>query len=154
MKTAVQLSNDIVEESFFEDTKLLSIVAPMNDYRFIWYVNTLLDYDFRSKPELAIHLHKKKIVRKKTAEMDFFFSVFEYSKPSIALTEYIYHNQNKGESLLPDYKHIDFLWLLKGDHSDDEYINDLKVLLRTIPNVQLVTDIPIENVKKRDNLII
>lgn len=154
MKQTFLLSNDFVAESFFEDAKLLGIVAPMNDYRFIWYVNSLLGSDFRSNPGLTIQLHKKKIIRKKSTEMDFFFSVFEYTKPSFALTHYIYHNQNKGESLLPDYKHIDFLWLLKGDHAEESYLNELKALLRTIPNVQLVSDIPTDTLKKKDHLII
>lgn len=152
-QTTLMLSNDFASEIFFEDAKLLGIVAPINDYRFVWYVNSLIGLDFRLKSNLTIQLHKKKMIQKKSKEMDFFFSVFEYKRPSIAMHQFIYHNQNKGESLLPDYKHIDFLWLLKGDHSDINDLDQLKTSLKTIPNVQLVTEISIENLKKRDYLM-
>jgi hypothetical protein len=34
-------------DGFFEETKLLGIMAPMKDYQFCWQLNNLLGIDFR-----------------------------------------------------------------------------------------------------------
>ena len=63
--------------------------------------------DFRINHEMEIQLKKKK--------RDYFFSVFEYREPTGSLSHYLYNNQFDGEYLLPEFKHLDFLWLMKGD---------------------------------------
>ena len=47
-------------DCFFEETKLLGIMAPMKDYQFCWQLNHLLGIDFRNNNELEIQLNKKK----------------------------------------------------------------------------------------------
>ena len=46
-------------DGFFEETKLLGIMAPMKDYQFCWQLNKLLGIDFRINNELEIQLKKK-----------------------------------------------------------------------------------------------
>ena len=46
-------------DGFFEETKLLGIMAPMKDYQFCWQLNNLLGIDFRINNELEIQLKKK-----------------------------------------------------------------------------------------------
>jgi hypothetical protein len=154
MKKLVTLDWDDSTNSFFEDAKMLGVVAPLNDYYFIWHVNALLGYRFRAIPEATIQLLKRKSVQKKQKAMDFFFSVFEYNVPGYALQHLIYHNQNKGEPLLPDYKHIDFIWLMKGDFEYDEDARELVQALKSINGVQLVTEIPIDKVRKKEHLVL
>ena len=37
------------------------------------------------------------------------------------IKHYLYNNEDDGEYLLPEFKHLDFLWLIKDDimHDDD-----------------------------------
>lgn len=46
-------------DGFFEETKLLGIMAPVKDYQFCWQLNHLLGIDFRINNELEIQLKKR-----------------------------------------------------------------------------------------------
>ena len=103
----LSINNQDLADAFFEDTRLLGIMAPMKDYQFCWQLNNMLSIDFRINHEMEIRLKKKK--------RDYFFSVSEYHEPSGSLAHYFYNNQFEGEYLLPEFKHLDFLWLMKDD---------------------------------------
>ena len=132
-------------DGFFEETKLLCIMAPMKDYQFCWQLNNLLGIDFRINNELEIQLKKK--------ERNYFFSVYEYPEPSTCLKHYLYKNQNDGEYLLPEFKHLDFLWLLKDDLVSDEALQHLIQSIRMVSGVQLVVELTNEKIKNKGHLI-
>jgi hypothetical protein len=73
--------------------------------------------------------------------------------PSITLTHYLYNNQFDGEYLLPEFKHLDFLWLIKGDVVDTEDLKALMQSIRALPGVQLVTEMTNEKIKNKQHLI-
>ena len=83
----------------------------------------------------------------------YFFSIFEYKVPAITLTHYLYNNQYDGEYLLPEFKHLDFLWLIKGDPVPAEDLKNLMQSVRTIQGVQLVTEMTNEKIKNKQHLI-
>ena len=64
------LDNKELTEGFFEDIRLLGIMAPIKDYQFCWHLNNNIGLDFRIN-EIEIKLIKKK--------RDYFFSVYEYT---------------------------------------------------------------------------
>jgi hypothetical protein len=141
----LKIDNNALAEEFFEDASLLGIVAPIKDYQFSWQLNQLLGLSFRVNNDIEIQLTKKK--------RSYFFSIYEYAIPSISLAHYLYNNQYDGEYLLPEFKHLDFLWLIKGDPVGAE---DLKMLIqgiRTIPGVQLVSEMTHEKIKNKQHLI-
>lgn len=141
----LKIDNEALAEEFFEDSTLLGIVAPVKDYQFSWHLNQLLGIDFRVNNDIEIQLTKK--------QRKYFFSIYEYAVPAITLVHYLYNNQNDGEYLLPEFKHLDFLWLIKGDPISAE---DLKILvqsIRTIAAVQLVTEMTNEKIKNKQHLI-
>src|SRR5919112_520545 len=92
-------------------------MAPMKDYTFCWHLNDLMGVDFRINNEIEIQLKRK--------DRNYFFTVFEYQQPNSALVHYLYNNQFDGEYLLPEFRHLDFLWLFKGDIVGDERLHDL-----------------------------
>ena len=53
------LDTQDITDGFFEDTRLLGIMAPMKDYQFCWQVNNMLGVDFRVNNEIEIQLKKK-----------------------------------------------------------------------------------------------
>ena len=132
-------------EGFFEEARLLGIMAHIKDYQFCWKLNNLLGLDFRINNDIEIQLTKK--------TRNYFFTVYEYAEPTTALVHYLYNNQFDGEYLLPEFKHLDFLWLLKGDDVDERSIQYLKESIRSINGVQLVVELTNEKIKNKEHLV-
>ena len=142
----LKIDNETLAEEFFEGTKLLGIVAPLKDYKFTWEINSHLGSKFRINHSLEIQLRKKK--------RDYFFSVFEYKVPSCCMIHYLYNNQHKGEYLLPEFKHLDFLWLVTQEEMPEAEFRSLQQSLRKLPDVQLVSEMTHEKIKNKQHLIL
>lgn len=132
-------------DSFFEGTRLLGIMAPIKDYQFCWQLNNLLSIDFRINNDIEIQLTKK--------NRHYFFAVYEYAERFNSLVHYLYNNQFDGEYLLPEFKHLDFLWLLKGDEVDEESLQRIITSVRAIKGVQLVIELTNEKIRNKEHLI-
>lgn len=141
----LSINNHDLAEAFFEDTRLLGIMAPVKDYQFCWQLNSLLGMDFRINHEVEIRLKKKK--------RDYFFSVFEYLEPTGSLAHYLYNNQFEGEYLLPEFKHLDFLWLMKDDIVSQAELQEKISSIRSIAGVQLVVELTNEKIKNKEHLV-
>ena len=139
------LDKDELTNCFFEDSRLLGIMAPVKDYQFCWHLNNALGMDFRINNEIEIQLKRKK--------RDYFFSVYEFPELTTSLTHYVYNNHFDGEYLLPEFKHLDFLWLLKGDVVADELLQQIVSSIREINAVQLVTELTNEKIKHKEHLV-
>jgi hypothetical protein len=132
-------------EEFFSDTRLLGIMAPVKDYQFCWHLNSSIGLDFRLNNDIEIKLIKKK--------RNYFFSVYEYNEPTRFLSHYVYNNQFDGEYLLPEFKHLDFLWLMKGDEVSDDSLQETIQTIRSINSVQLVVELTNEKIKNKEHLV-
>src|SRR5258707_5788701 len=141
----LKLNIDDMTGEFFEGTRLLGIVAPVKDYQFCWQLNNRLRFDFRINNDIEIQLTKR--------QRKYFFGVFEYHEKDNSLQHFLYNNQFDGEYLLPEFKHLDFLWLLKGDVVSDERLGNLMGCIRTVPGVQLVMELAQEKIKNKGHLI-
>ncbi len=141
----LKIDNDALAEEFFEDALLMGIVAPVKDYQFSWHLNQVLGFDFRLNNELEIKLTKK--------QRTYFFAVYEYMVPGVTLSHYLYSNKFDGEYLLPEFKHLDFLWLIKGDTPGSEELKELMNFIRSVHSVQLVTEMTNEKIKNKQHLI-
>lgn len=139
------LDSKDLADGFFEDTRLLGIMAPMKDYLFCWQLNQLLGVDFRINNEIEIQLTKK--------NRHYFFAVYEFPEPHTSLVHYLYNNQFDGEYLLPEFKHLDFLWLLKGDTVSEATLQQIIESIRSIKGVQLVTELATDKVKNKEHLV-
>ena len=139
------LDNKNLAEDFFEDTRLLGIMAPIKDYQLCWHLNNLMGIDFRINNDIEIQLSKK--------DRNYFFAVYEFCEPTGSLSHYLYNNRFDGEYLLPEFKHLDFLWLMKGDVVNEESllqtINDIK----EISGVQLVIELTNEKIRNKEHLV-
>jgi hypothetical protein len=139
------LDNKNLADDFFEDTRLLGIMAPIKDYQLCWHLNNLMRMDFRINNDIEIQLSKK--------ERNYFFAVYEFSEPTGSLSHYLYNNRFDGEYLLPEFKHLDFLWLMKGDVVDEntlqQTINDIKA----ISGVQLVIELTNQKIRNKEHLV-
>jgi hypothetical protein len=141
----LKLDMEEMAEAFFEDTRLVGIVAPIKDYQFCWQLNRLFHFNFRLNNDIEIQLTKK-LIR-------FSFPVFEYPEASSSLVHYLYNNKHNGEYLLPQFKHNDFLWLMKGDAVDDHKFENISKSIREINGVQMVTELAHEKMQHKGNLM-
>jgi hypothetical protein len=139
------LTKEDTNAAFFENTRLLGIMAPMKDYQFCWHLNNTIRLDFRNNNDIEIILIRK--------GRKYFFSVYEYTEPSRFVSHYVYNTQFDGEYLLPEFKHFDFLWLMKGDEVADEPIQETIQAIRSITSVQLVTELATDQIKNKENLV-
>ena len=141
----LRIDNEMMLEDFFENTRLLGIIASLEQYRFCWHLNQVLNFDFRINNSIEIHLNKKM--------RNYFFPVYQYRQQSGTIKHYLYNNQNDGEYLLPEFKHLDFLWLMKDDVLKDEEVNIFMSSIKTIPFVQMVVELTNEKIKNKQHLI-
>ncbi len=141
----LRLNMDEINEDFFEDTRLLGIMAPLKSYQLCLQLNGLLGYQFRLNTEIDIHVRKK--------DRNYYFSVYQSTEANSFLEHYLYHNQFDGEYLLPEFRHIDFLWLMKGDFVDDEKCQFIRQTVNSIAGVQLVVELTNEQIKNKGNMI-
>ena len=139
------LDPQALTDGFFEDTRLLGIMAPVKDYQFCWHLNQLMGVDFRINNEIEIQLTKK--------GRHYFFAVYEFPEPHTALVHYLYNNEFDGEYLLPEFKHLDFLWLMKGDPVSDEKLKHVVDAIKTIKGVQLVVELTNEKIRNKEHLV-
>lgn len=139
------LDKQQLTEDFFEDTRLLGIMAPVKDYQFCWHLNSSIGLNFRVNNDIEIRLTRKK--------RWYYFGVYEYCEPTRFLSHYVYNNQFDGEYLLPEFKHLDFLWLMKGDEVSDESLNETIQIIKGINNVQLVAELATGQIKSKENLV-
>ena len=143
--TKLLLDNRELTNDFFEDTRLLGIMSPVKDYQFCWYLNGSMGLDFRINNDIEIQLTKK--------NRNYFFSVYEFCEPTGSLEHYVYNNQFDGEYLLPEFKHLDFLWLIKGETISSEELKSLMQSIKSLPGVQLVNEMTNEKIKHKQHLI-
>ena len=141
----LKLNIDDMTDGFFENTRLIGIVAPVKGYQLVWQLNNRLRFNFRSNNELEIQLTKR--------QRKYFFGIYEYQEPGNALQHFLYNNQFDGEYLLPEFKHLDFLWLQKGDTVPDEKLAHLMNSVKAVPGVQLVMELSQEKIKNKGHLI-
>ena len=135
-----------LNEDFFRGTRLLTITAPIKKHLFCWQLNNLFGLDFKLCSEKEIPIKKK--------NRNYFFSIYHSIDPNNPSLEYIlYHTQHDGEYLLPEFKHTDFLWLIRGDIMEEEQLNWLKQNIKTINGVQLVAELTPEQIKSKGNLV-
>jgi hypothetical protein len=141
----LRIDNEMMLDDFFENTRLLGIVASLEQYRFCWHLNQVLNFDFRINNSIEIHLNKKM--------RNYFFPVYQYGQQAGTIKHYLYNNEDDGEYLLPELKHLDFLWLMKDDIMKDEEVNIFMNSIKTIPSVQMVVELTNEKIKNKQHLI-
>lgn len=141
----LKLDIDELADDFFRETRLVGIVAPIKDYQFCWQLNQLFSIDLRNNNDIEIQLKRKK--------RDYYFAVYQYCEPSNSLIHYLYNNQFDGEYLLPEFRHLDFLYLLKGDTVSNDFVKQLMETVKQITGVQLVMELSQDKIRNKAHMI-
>ncbi|QJB34192.1 IPExxxVDY family protein [Chitinophaga oryzae] len=141
----LKLDQEQLVEDFFENTHLIGIASSARDYQLCWQINRQLHTNFRVNNLLEITLSKK--------NRSFHFTVMEFHEPTNSVSHYFYNNHCQAEFLLPELKHIHFLWMIKGDYYQADDVKKLLEQLRLVPLVQLVSLLDTREIKNKMNLI-
>jgi hypothetical protein len=143
----LRITNDDLADEFFSDVQLIGIVSTLRGYKFCWSLNHHLSIDFRLHPDMEVQLEKRRLL--------YYFNIYSFVDTDVNVSYLLYENESKGEYLVPEFKNLDYLWLIRSEEKDMvETKEKLLEKLRKLDIIQMATYIQIENIKSRENLII
>lgn len=151
---------DIVEmkDNFFANAVMIGIAAAEPGYRLCWILNNRLDTNFINVPEDTICMNAKSGSRESTQSFAFpdgqhtnedflFFPTYIHQVPNSAYKYMLYQLKCGKKPLVPEIKHLDFLWLIQTANPRDD-IRTILDELRKIPEVQLAQELQNAQLKK------
>lgn len=141
------LDTAAMEEEFFADTALIGIASTLPAHRFCWTINNRFDMNFVREPEMDICMPAGK-------DQEHFFSVYQYELPLSGFKYLIYKLKSDKETLLPEVKQLDYLWLLHMHDNDHEFVNEIVQKLRETENIQLAQVLEPEKLKNARQLLV
>lgn len=145
MLNRLLISNAALVQEFFEDAHVLGIQCTEEPYRFVWMANNHFGYDFKYVREGEVMMERK--------NRRFFFPIFSFAEPVLDVQHLLYTGKYDGEFLLPEMKHTDFLWVVKGSQAL-QLTTLLEAELRKLDAVQLVSLIPNSKIRNKEQLVL
>ncbi|HRO43496.1 MAG TPA: IPExxxVDY family protein [Flavipsychrobacter sp.] len=146
MSTKMTLNVAAMQEEFFSDTALIGIVSALPAYRFCWMMNETFDMNFVRDAESDICIQD-------TQKQEHYFPIYKYCAPLNGNKFLIYKLKHDKESLLPEVKQLDYLWMIQSN-SPEQDAGEITNYLRGIPDVQLAQVIMPERLKNLNHLIV
>jgi hypothetical protein len=143
--TRLTINNEVLAEEFFSDAQLLGIQCSMEPHSFIWLINKRFLYQFRYQNGAEIIVQKR--------QRNFSFPVFQCQESNLQLTHLIYTNQQDGEYLLPELKHFDYIWMLKGELSNIDLPDLVLKELKNVPDIQMVALLATDKIRNKTQLV-
>ena len=143
--TKLTLDMGAMQDDFFADTAMIGIVTAMQGYRICWMINNQFDIDFIRDPEQDVFLQKK--------DNEFYFPVYRFELPNSNHKYLLYKLKSGNETLLPETKQLDYLWLIQTANADED-ASRIAAELRIIPDIQLARILSVEELKNVKNLIV
>lgn len=137
--TKLETQHSLAE--FYEDSVLLGLISFAKAYRFCWLINSFLGFDFK------MDVDKEIISMKKTRT--YYFPVYNHYDNLTNTEHFLYCNKYEGEFLLPEFKHLDFIWIIKGD-SD---FSDIVPIIKLIPEIQFSVPIKLNQIHNKEHLV-
>jgi len=133
----------LIEYEF--DFDLVGLITTTRGYQLAWQLNQLLGTHLVRQTDLAVGF--------KNSEEKLFTNFAHQS--SLNRLKLFKNRPNDGDSgkyfLIPEFPHFDFIILAAMHEQFDT--NQLMELVKTLPQVQLVTAIPLEGLKSKSNFI-
>ncbi len=141
------LDIDAMQEDFFAETAMLGIATAAPAYHLCWILNRHFDINFVRDPDLDIFAKKKK------EEEEYHFPIYKYDPPNSSHRYLLYKLKNGTESLLPETRQLDYLWLIQTANPEED-VDRIAREIRNIPEVQLAQILVPGQLKSVNNLLI
>jgi hypothetical protein len=139
------LDMSAMQKDFFEDAAMIGIGTAMPAYHLCWQLNRRFEMNFIRDPEQNVVLQKK--------DIKYYFPVYQYDFPNSAYKHLLYKLKSGNESLLPETKLLDYLWLIQTANPEE----DAAIItpgLKDLPGVQLAQLIVPGQLKNLNNLFV
>lgn len=142
-----KLTNEELSDEFFDNVEVIGIVSTLKGYKFCWTLNHHLSIDFRLHPDIEIQLEKHRLL--------YYFNIYSYQDLDSNLTHMLYENESKGEFLVPEFKNLDYIWLVRHSEGNDNITNNVLLeKLRQLDIIQMASIIKLNTIRSKENLII
>lgn len=141
------LNMEAVQDDFFADTALLGIGSATAGHRFCWAVNQYLGYNFTRTPDADILYTKKKNEEPQN------YAVYTCEIDHSGCRHVIYKVKTNNESLLPELKELDYLWLIQSQTAEQQ-ARDIVSYLRVMPDVLLAQVLSADRLKSINHLLL
>ncbi|MBS1783404.1 MAG: IPExxxVDY family protein [Bacteroidetes bacterium] len=146
MSFKLTLDQDIVCQNFFAETALIGIASALQSHLFCWTVNRYFDYFFSRDLDSEI------CIPSTTAE-SFVYPVYKYDLPFANRSHTIYKLKDENESLMPEVKRLDYLWLVNSISSDTDAA-EIVSHLKKINGIQLAQILEPNRLQSLANLVL
>jgi hypothetical protein len=134
-----------MQEDFFSDTAMIGMVTAMPGYRLCWMLNQHFNINFARDPGQNIMLKKK--------DNEYCFPTYQYGLPNSSYKYVLYKLKNGSETLLPETKQLDYLWLIQTATPEEDALY-LARELRNIADIQLAQILASDQLKSVMNLLV
>lgn len=133
-------------DSFFQDAKVLGFVTSVKGYRFCLSFNQQFSIDLRRSVHCDINFTKKG--RKYT------YYIYKYKIPGSQISFTLYTNYSDGECLVPELKNFDYVLIIfNGEYLTKEVYANWLNSMRKLRCIQMVSELDINKIPSRENLI-
>ena len=145
---SVKMTLDVaaMRDDFFQDTALIGIVSALPAYRFCWLINRKFGTNF-------VRDSDSDVVLRGSDKEEHFFPIYKYHTDSQGFNYFIYRLKSGKETLLPEIKQLDYLWMIQSitPEKDAEKIIHY---LREITEIQLAQIITSDRLRNLNNLLV
>lgn len=135
----------IIQFEYDWDFILIGLVTTSRDYQLCWLLNKFLNVQFRKTDDIEMSLKRKN----KLLE----FCHFRFDDEINKLEFHIISNKSLGENLIPEYRIIDYLLIIKGYYPLNKK-TELLSGLKTLTALTALIEINAEELMSRENLIL
>lgn len=130
------------------DFHLIGVIGQLKEYKLAWYVNDLFDLELFKNEDLEYEFLKGDSM----LISNYFFQK-EYDSVRLLKNRAIESENMSKPFLIPEMKDFDFFLQIEGESDLEDLIPNLEDTLKSIPNILYVSQIDVEHLKSRDNLI-
>lgn len=135
-----------LEPEYDFDFFMIGISCHLKDYRIAWFMNNQLDINL---VKTADH----KVFIRKADEFASEFSLFSFEDEENHSQFLLLANHCETGDLLVEQKHFDYFLIIKGSLYDEQ-VEEIITTIKSINQVQLVSEMFPSTLKSKNNLII
>jgi hypothetical protein len=133
----------VVHEHF--EGRLFGIVSQLRDYQICWHLNKALGTELVMMDELEFTNRKKH----KTSV----YTWFRYESELDMWLMYLISNKHQGDFFLPELKQADYIFMIRGEVSDERG-EEILSAIRSVHAVQLAVQVNYSKLKSKENLVL
>lgn len=139
------LDMNAMQEDFFSESALIGIGTALQAYNLCWMLNNHFDINFVRDTDQNISLKKK--------DKEYNFPVYCYDIPNSDYKYLLYKLKNGPESLLPETKQLDYVWMIQTANPKDDAL-EILAGLRRLNDIQLAQILSSNQLKNLNNLLV